>query len=86
MKLLKAVVILFFVLGVAPFSFAAERIKDKQLEDDLLSSVVGSYYIIGCLPESTQTVFGQVVFKKQGPRLIFERIIDGGKLWAKRLS
>jgi len=85
MKFFCAVVFALFVVVLASVSFGIgpvknKQLEDKQLEDDLLSSIVGSYDIIGCLPESTQTFFGEVTFRKQGRQLIFERIIDGRKV------
>lgn len=56
---------------------------DREKEDFLLSTLVGSYEVIGRLPESRKTYSGKVVISREGDKLVLERTVNGTKYTAE---
>jgi len=74
---------IFIALSAAVIVQADQSAIDKEQEDFLLSSLVGSYQVIGRLPESRKLYSGEIKIRRTGDRLnrlILERLINGVKI------
>jgi hypothetical protein len=70
---------LFFVLTPA-LTASADQTADREREDFLLSSLVGSYQVIGRSPDSAKTYTGRMNIIRKGNKLILEKEINGVKI------
>jgi hypothetical protein len=74
---------LFFILATAAIVQADQPNMDKEQEDFLLSSLVGSYQVVGSFPDSRKTYSGDMKISRKGNRLILEKKINGVKTTAE---
>ncbi len=74
-----ALLSLILIPAAGVLAFADEPAMDMEKKDFLLSSLAGSYEVIGRLPGSPKTYSGRLDISRKGDKLVLVRKIKGVK-------